>query len=810
MRIVLTIALCILCGSAFGQSVLSDLSNDPNATEIHMNDLKQTTVNLGFDFPFYDSLHDDVIVTYTGVLNFQDHNSGGNFCCLGRDLTDTTMQANAGPTGYARYWNYSIYGLWTDLDIEYAANPWYKTTDSMAIFGWYDVPEWYRRTSDVSSFELELYDTGEIKFLYDEIDVVNHAVTIGVAGDLSQGEFHQFEYRQNGWTTSTPFTLSFNTQTGVAVDSSGNSSQHTAYPVPSTTVDPCLENPAACGQLNLDVSTSIANFNTGPEIFGDDITDFIDDPSLNFGPDPFETYEQTLLTSGPGTGQDGFFDSSFDGFDSGVSTSMFSDDSQFDGQPPQDSFDGQPPQETFDGQPPQETFDGQPPQDSFGAPPPDDFTTQSFEDIAFDSPGDGLPEIETFNEFEDTNMPPPPGAPPPPPGAEPPPGAPPPPEESYEKIAAEDITEEFDEPFEENFEEPFEEEFDEVFEELEPLPEEVIEVAETIAVEAPAPGKPVVAAAPRPRAVRAAPREAAGPRTASASRRVNAARRVDAVSIARSQIQASEELVQGAVAAGTVSSSGAARDIVPSQSQGPSYGAPITEQSIVENIINQNSGSSDGSIDFSSGNMGSGSAFGTFGNGSQTAFNDSVTIDFSFGSNDPIFVTNFSDTSSSQQTDLQGFSDNSSQSSAGINQNFESQTDQALSTGGSITEAITAELPDFSRFDVSPLPEEEQDTVDKAERQMETMSDSAIENNLDTFVADMQNTGGFDSNQGLTLVLMNRVNGFNQYGSMLQDTNFYTTQSMLQGGNLQNDRNAMLQLIGTSGKHRQMVEEQYR
>jgi hypothetical protein len=215
-------------------------------------------------------------------------------------------------------------------------------------------------------------------------------------------------------------------------------------------------------------------------------------------------------------------------------------------------------------------------------------------------------------------------------------------------------------------------------------------------------------------------------------------------------------------------------------------------------------------MDFSSGNMNVASTFGTFGAGAQATFNDSVTIDFSFGSNDPIFVTNFSDSSSSQQTDIQQFTDVSSQSSTGVDQNFEGQADQALSTGGSITEAITAELPDFSRFDVAPLPEEEQDTVDKAERQMESMSDSAIESNLDTFVADMQTTGGFDSNQGLTLVLMNRVNGFNQYGNMLQDTNFYNTQTVLNGGNVQNDRNTMLQLIGTNGKHRQMVEAQYR
>ena len=324
-----------------------------------------------------------------------------------------------------------------------------------------------------------------------------------------------------------------------------------------------------------------------------------------------------------------------------------------------------------------------------------------------------------------------------------------------------------------------------------------------------APGKPAVtAAAPRRAARPATRREVAGPRSSRSSNRVNAARRVDAVSIARSQIQASEQLAQGAATAGAAA--GGSRDIVPSQSQGPNYGAPITEQSIVENIINQNSGSSDGSMGFSSGNMDVASTFGTFGTGSQGTFNDSVTIDFSFGRNDPIFVNNFTDSSSSQQTDLQSFTDVSSQSSTGLDQNFGGQADQALSAGGSITEAITAELPDFSRFDVSPLPEEEQETVDKAERQMENMSDGAIESNLDTFVADMQNTGGFDSNQGLTLVLMNRVNGFNQYGNMLQDRNFYATQSMLNGGNLQNDRNAMLQLIGTSGKHRQMVEEQYR
>ena len=224
IAIALLFASSIACGQSI--SILSNLNNGVDgATQVQMTDLKQTQVDLGFDFPYYDQTFDDVWVTYTGVLNFQDTTNGYNFCCTGRDITSSAVHSQ---TKY----DYSIFALWTDLDIEYVANPWFKATSDKAIFGWYNVPEWYRRLSDVSSFELELHDTGEIKFKYDEIDVVNHNVSIGLTGDMSEGQYYQFEYKTGGWTQTSPFQMSFNTQTGVAVDRDGNVTNHTAWGTP--------------------------------------------------------------------------------------------------------------------------------------------------------------------------------------------------------------------------------------------------------------------------------------------------------------------------------------------------------------------------------------------------------------------------------------------------------------------------------------------------------------------------------------------------------------------------------------------------
>ena len=88
------------------------------------------------------------------------------------------------------------------------------------------------------------------------------------------------------------------------------------------------------------------------------------------------------------------------------------------------------------------------------------------------------------------------------------------------------------------------------------------------------------------------------------------------------------------------------------------------------------------------------------------------------------------------------------------------------------------------------------------------MSEEQLEQNLDEFASNMQESGGF-TDQSLTVFLMGRNSGFSQYAGQLQDVSFYTDRGM-PGGKMSNDRNSMLQLIGTNGKHEEMIAEQYK
>ena len=166
----LLFSLLLFSGIAYGQypSVLVDLRNDNSAVELQINDLSQTQVDLGFDFPFYDNTYDKAWVTYTGVINFQDTGVNGyTFCCSGFDLDADQYNTSEWRNGsHAAALSQSIFGLWTDLAVDPNPNPWYKTTSNTATFGWYDIPEYYN-LNNLNSFEIKLFDTGDIKFRYD-------------------------------------------------------------------------------------------------------------------------------------------------------------------------------------------------------------------------------------------------------------------------------------------------------------------------------------------------------------------------------------------------------------------------------------------------------------------------------------------------------------------------------------------------------------------------------------------------------------------------------------------------------------------
>lgn len=840
----LLFTLLLFSGIAYGQypSVLVDLRNDPDATELQINDLQQQQVKLGFDFPLYDQTFSDVWVTYTGVLNFQENASGGSFCCNGLDLDDPQFQQQAANGGY-QHLNYSILAMWTDLNVEYNANPWYKTNPTNATFGWYDIPE-FGGTTNLNSFEVKIFDSGDIKFRYDEVNIQNHAVTVGVTGNLEVGDYAQFKFKSqdNGWQSDVPKVWTFNTLTGVFEDQYGDLTNFGAY-VPPVFEDPCDIDPKSCGWYD-----PIDDFGFDDGIYGDDVFDFVPDtvfytPDVYTDQDQFNNDYTAMTQMADDFGIDEYYDSLPD-FD--AQQDEFNQ--QFEEQgyvEPTGGYEEPPP---FIGDP-QEFFEENFQMESFDEIPGD------FEDFPVAGPG---MEEEFIEAFEDLG------------------------EDIIEVVLEKDI-------FEEKFieEDIFEEELVEVAFTEELFDEEI--TREEVVMSKNEEDLPV--SENTPESVNNA-REQSGSDNPVAQ--TNAARRIDAVGIAMNQIQATEASVdqqqqiseynvlnedtysnqeyssssiadsmpldlqesntfevnqlQESIGVGSVD----AINYVSSQLQESTifvetafvvsnlpeetqmtlsqeietqmtfsqeietqetlleetatqelskFGgiAEITEESIIEDLIDQNSGSDS---NFSMGDMGQ-----SFSD-SQSSFQDDTTFDFSFGGSLEVFIATTVETTS-QQNEAQEVIDTSSSTTTTVDQNFDSQTDQAFSTGGSISDALTATAPpDFSRFNVAPPSQQEQQTTQRADSQASNMSEEQLAQNLDDFTNTMQESGGF-TDQSLTVFLMGRNSGFSQYAGQLQDVSFYTDKGM-PGGSIQSDRNSMLRMMGTDNKHEEMIAEQYR
>ena len=734
----LLFSLLLFSGIAYGQypSVLVDLRNDNSAVELHINDLSQTQVDLGFDFPFYDNTYDKVWVTYTGVLNFQDTGvNGGTFCCSGFDLEaemyNTEEWRNGNKAGAL---SQSIFGLWTDLAVAPNPNPWFKTTNNTATFGWYDIPEYYD-LNNLNSFEIKLFDTGDIKFRYDEINIDSHNTTVGTAGDLSIGQYNVLKYKQNGWNKDVPMVWTFNTLTGNFEDqygdittlatSNSNVSDYVA-------IDPCAEDPKSCGIF--DPTESFLGYDDG--IYGNDIYDFVD-PNA----DAFNSYQDSM-SLGP-VAQD-FFEQKYE-----------EDPSLFDyANDPNYGY----VEEAFNDQMPID--DSMPPMDDFSNPP----VNEMKEEIATE-----LQQLEEkFNDFiEESDVS----------------------TDSFEEIQAayEEFTPELDK--EEFFSSPLDNEY---FEEEITLVKDVMSKNE----------ENLLTSEPTVKEIEDS--------VVGTISRVNAARRVDAVGIAMEQIATQETLLQSLATQEFLLQEIATQETL-SQDMATEFslaetaiqdvaGYETTEESILEELLDQNSGSDSGGMDFSMGDTGQ-----TFSSGG-SSFESEATLDFTFGSNPEIFVATV--VSSSQTETQQEILDTSSQGTTTTDQDFGSQTDQAFSSGGSISDALTSTAPpDFSRFNVAPPSQQEQQTTQRADAQANNMSDEQLEQNLDEFASNMQDSGGF-TDQSLTVFLMGRNSAFSQYSGQLQDVSFYTDRGM-PTSSVQNDRNSMLRMIGTDNKHEELISLQY-
>ena len=105
-------------------------------------------------------------------------------CCSGQDFS-------SGATGVR--FNYTIMPWHTDL-IDTGIGRFYTQGDeTFQKYMWENLSEYYDRDTS-NTFDLTIYPMGNIDVNYEQVHIKNHAVTVGVVGDLSAGEYEQWFY----------------------------------------------------------------------------------------------------------------------------------------------------------------------------------------------------------------------------------------------------------------------------------------------------------------------------------------------------------------------------------------------------------------------------------------------------------------------------------------------------------------------------------------------------------------------------------------------------------------------------------------
>ena len=139
---------------------------------------------------------------------------------------------------------------------------------------------------------------------------------------------------------------------------------------------------------------------------------------------------------------------------------------------------------------------------------------------------------------------------------------------------------------------------------------------------------------------------------------------------------------------------------------------------------------------------------------------------------------------------------------------FENDFNDAIATGQSIGQFLSAQLPDFSRFDVAPPSQQEQRTVQRAEAQIQTMSQQDIEQSLENELEDLGDTGGF-TDQSLAVFLISNNPAFSQYQNVnITDREFYESTQMYPNNAPTVDPRGLLRITGTDG-YNDLVELQW-
>ena len=135
-------------------------------------------LNIGFDFPFYDSVYNQFQIGANGVVSLSAGAVG--FANAGLPSANTTSQ--------------SLAAFWDDLHSGEGGSIRHHATAERLVVSWIGVP--LINTSNYETFQVVLYPDGRIIYQYDDLNGTLTSCTVGLQDDKIAGSYIQIAYNE--------------------------------------------------------------------------------------------------------------------------------------------------------------------------------------------------------------------------------------------------------------------------------------------------------------------------------------------------------------------------------------------------------------------------------------------------------------------------------------------------------------------------------------------------------------------------------------------------------------------------------------
>jgi len=172
-----------------------DISNIGTVYNFSTNDNAGESINIGFEFPFYENIYTECFINPNGWIGFEnDDNNWDN----------TSIPSSQAPKS-------AIFGFWDDLNpvndfcSSCSGEVYYHSNDERIVIWFNDVSHWPTYFDNSTyNFQMVLYKNGEIKFNYNLMNGDFSSATIGIQNSSgTSGLMMSFNanYAENNLTT---------------------------------------------------------------------------------------------------------------------------------------------------------------------------------------------------------------------------------------------------------------------------------------------------------------------------------------------------------------------------------------------------------------------------------------------------------------------------------------------------------------------------------------------------------------------------------------------------------------------------------